>query len=306
MTNLLYRNDKFSIVHNKRSKIPPSVSMHFATPVRKSFVVHIKIQQDPTVYQNFISYLYEAQHVLGDIPPIIRSLKPHQQPLVLHTWRVVGRVVAGRCQVEYEKVHCTFSYSAWELPATTQHCTFSYSTWQRPIEGRVLYLRLLWFWAWTIVSCSKKKHSFRELDVFPPLGGKVWVDGMCTFDCRWKSYIQSLLSLKGTEEIESSFVLVTPVSWFLPVLHLRTETVNSVMLCVAEWYLLFAVSPHLDTKPLTVTAISFGGSHSDRKERQVRNNVITTKNKNLEHLNGQFLIESRQFRCPNMYWIFVH
>jgi hypothetical protein len=34
-----------------------------------------KIQQDVTVYQNFVSYLYEAQHVLGDTPPIIRSLK---------------------------------------------------------------------------------------------------------------------------------------------------------------------------------------------------------------------------------------
>jgi len=27
------------------------------------------------LYQNFISYLYEAQHVSGDTPPIIRSLK---------------------------------------------------------------------------------------------------------------------------------------------------------------------------------------------------------------------------------------
>jgi hypothetical protein len=49
------------------------------------------------MYQNFIiPYLYEAQHVLGDTPPIIRNLKLHWQPLVLHTWRVVGRVVAGR------------------------------------------------------------------------------------------------------------------------------------------------------------------------------------------------------------------
>jgi len=36
-----------------------------------------KIQQDATVYPNFISYLYEAQHVSGDTPPIIRSLKLH-------------------------------------------------------------------------------------------------------------------------------------------------------------------------------------------------------------------------------------
>jgi hypothetical protein len=51
------------------------------------------------MYQNFIiPYLYKAQHVSGDIPPIIRSLKLHWQPLVFYTWRVVGRVVAGRCQ----------------------------------------------------------------------------------------------------------------------------------------------------------------------------------------------------------------
>ena len=40
-----------------------------------------------------IPYLYEAQHVLGDTLPIIRSLKLHWQPLVFHTWKVVGRVV---------------------------------------------------------------------------------------------------------------------------------------------------------------------------------------------------------------------
>ena len=56
-----------------------------------------KIQQETIIYQNFISYLYEAQHVSGDTPPIIGSLKLHEQPLVFHTWRVVGRVVAGRC-----------------------------------------------------------------------------------------------------------------------------------------------------------------------------------------------------------------
>jgi len=36
-----------------------------------------KIQQDATVYQDFIPFLYEAQHVSGDTPPIIRSLKLH-------------------------------------------------------------------------------------------------------------------------------------------------------------------------------------------------------------------------------------
>jgi hypothetical protein len=36
----------------------------------------------------------EAQHVSRDTPPIIRSLNLRKQPLVLHTWKVVGRAVA--------------------------------------------------------------------------------------------------------------------------------------------------------------------------------------------------------------------
>jgi hypothetical protein len=46
--------------------------------------------------------LNEAEHVSGDTSPIISSLKLHKQPLVLHTWEVVGRAVVGRCQVAYE------------------------------------------------------------------------------------------------------------------------------------------------------------------------------------------------------------
>jgi len=54
------------------------------------------------MYQHFIiPYLYEAQHVSGDTPPIIRSLKLHWQPLVFHTRKVVGRVFGGLCQAEY-------------------------------------------------------------------------------------------------------------------------------------------------------------------------------------------------------------
>ena len=61
-----------------------------------------KIQQDATIYPNFIiTHLYEAQHVSGDTPPIIRSLKLLWQPLVFHTWKVVGRVAGGRC-----RAHC--------------------------------------------------------------------------------------------------------------------------------------------------------------------------------------------------------
>jgi hypothetical protein len=51
-----------------------------------------------------IPHLYEAQHVSGDTPPIIRSLKLHWQPLVFNMWKDVGRcqaqcAVVGRCKV---------------------------------------------------------------------------------------------------------------------------------------------------------------------------------------------------------------
>jgi hypothetical protein len=53
------------------------------------------------MYKNFIiPYLYEAQHVSGDTPPIIMSLKLHWQPLVFHMWKAVGRVVVGRCYAQ--------------------------------------------------------------------------------------------------------------------------------------------------------------------------------------------------------------
>jgi hypothetical protein len=61
-----------------------------------------KIQQDAKMYPNFIiPYLYKAQHFSGDTPPIIRSIKLHWQPLVLYTWKVVGRVDGGLCQAQY-------------------------------------------------------------------------------------------------------------------------------------------------------------------------------------------------------------
>jgi hypothetical protein len=57
------------------------------------------------MYQNFIiPYLYEAQHVSGDTPPIIRSRKLHWQLLVFHMWKVVGHVVGGHCQAQYHTV----------------------------------------------------------------------------------------------------------------------------------------------------------------------------------------------------------
>ena len=63
------------------------------------------------MYQNFIiPYLYEAQNVSGNTPPIIRSLKLHWQPLVYHTWKVFERVVGGRCHVHQLHVHQPSTY----------------------------------------------------------------------------------------------------------------------------------------------------------------------------------------------------
>jgi len=69
------------------------------------------IKKNPTRCNNvikfIITYLYEAQYVSGDTPPIIRSVKLHWQPPVFHTWNVVERVVGGRCQAQYvpDNVH---------------------------------------------------------------------------------------------------------------------------------------------------------------------------------------------------------
>jgi len=59
--------------------------------------------------------LNEPQHVSGDTPPIIRSLKLHKQPLVLHTWKVMEHAVVGHCQV---------TYATWQRPTTTRPPTF--------------------------------------------------------------------------------------------------------------------------------------------------------------------------------------
>jgi hypothetical protein len=75
-----------------------------------------KIQKDATMYQIFtIPHLYEAQHVSGDTPPIIRSLKQHWQPLVYHTWKVVGRVDGGRCQAHTVRTPPTAHSNRFQL-----------------------------------------------------------------------------------------------------------------------------------------------------------------------------------------------
>jgi len=73
-------------------------SMHYTT-------IH---KEKPNKMQQYIEILlfhtYMKLYMFpGDTPPIIRSPKLHWQALVFHTWKVVGRVVGGRCQVQHVK-----------------------------------------------------------------------------------------------------------------------------------------------------------------------------------------------------------
>ena len=76
------------------------VNLMFVDP---SIIVQF-LQWKPNKMQQCIKILLflilnKAQHVSGNTPPIIRSLKLHKQPLVLHMWEVVGCAVVGRCHV---------------------------------------------------------------------------------------------------------------------------------------------------------------------------------------------------------------
>jgi hypothetical protein len=56
-----------------------------------------KTQQDATLYQILLFLiLNEAQRVLGNTPLIIRSLKLHKQPLVLHTFAYVSYLTTSK------------------------------------------------------------------------------------------------------------------------------------------------------------------------------------------------------------------
>jgi len=88
-----------------------------------------KIQQCIKIF--IIPYLYKAQHVSDDTPPIIRSIKLHWQPLVFHMWKVVGGVVGGRCQAQCEKVHC--SALSHTVPDSVHHLHVQQpSTYEKP------------------------------------------------------------------------------------------------------------------------------------------------------------------------------
>ena len=90
------------------------------------------------MHQNFIiSYLYEAEQVSVDTSPIIRSLKLHWQPLVFHTWKVVGRVFGGRCQAQY----CAYLNEARHVSGDTPPI----------IRSLKLHWQPLVFYTWKVV-----------------------------------------------------------------------------------------------------------------------------------------------------------
>ena len=71
--------------------------------VHHSTILTVKTPTRCNIVSKFLLFLIlnEVQHVSSDTPPVIRSIKLHKQPLVLHTWKVVGRADVGCCQVAY-------------------------------------------------------------------------------------------------------------------------------------------------------------------------------------------------------------
>jgi hypothetical protein len=77
---------------------------------------HIKfIEKNPTrcnsVSKFIIPYLYEAQHVLGDTPPIIRSLKLHYQRLVCVRGRLLDVWLLDAVSVQQPHVQQPSTYA---------------------------------------------------------------------------------------------------------------------------------------------------------------------------------------------------
>jgi hypothetical protein len=82
------------------------------------FIIVQFIKKNPTRSNSVSKFHYSifiwSSTCFCDTLPIIRSLKLHWQPLVFHTWKVIGYVVGRRCQA-----HC-----AWQRPPTTRPTTF--------------------------------------------------------------------------------------------------------------------------------------------------------------------------------------
>jgi hypothetical protein len=76
--------------------------VHHSTIHKKKF---IKMRQCINI---LLFYIYMKLNMFRETPPIIRSLKMHWQPLVFHTWKVVGRVDGGLWQTRH--VQQPFTY----------------------------------------------------------------------------------------------------------------------------------------------------------------------------------------------------
>jgi len=81
-----------------------------------SSMLHVSIHTENPTRCNSVSKfitpcLYEAQHVSDDSPPIIRRLKLHWQPLVLHTWKVVGHELLDAVGVQQPHVQQPSTYA---------------------------------------------------------------------------------------------------------------------------------------------------------------------------------------------------
>jgi len=91
-----------------------------------------------------ISYLYEAQHVSGNTPPIIRRLKLHRQPLVFHTWKAVRHIVGGRCQAHSNTILSASYYVMCRLSGCTIISTLSHK--RRDFREKLLIIKyVFWF-----------------------------------------------------------------------------------------------------------------------------------------------------------------
>jgi hypothetical protein len=76
-----------------------SVSLfHVRGSVHHSIIHKEKLNKMQQSIKILLFHIYIKLNMFQVTPPIIRSLKLHWQPLVLHTWEVVGCAVGGRCQ----------------------------------------------------------------------------------------------------------------------------------------------------------------------------------------------------------------
>jgi len=87
--------------------------------------------------------LYEAQHVSGDTPPIVKSLQLHWQPLVFHTWKVV------------------WTYSWWTLSSTLCLTTSTNYTSKQPskYEKPEAAIAVVGSWRWAVCRPKHVEHT---------------------------------------------------------------------------------------------------------------------------------------------------